>query len=146
MKAKLIEIKGYLWIFFTTLCIAFLSGCAPENETEIVPDYTGTWTCTETSSNPPGTITYGVRIKKVGASDVNYTVENFYNLGYSNAASITISGTNILVASQTIGSGSNSFSVNGSGSVNNSAKLSLSYAVNDGSSAVDNCTAVLVKQ
>ena len=80
MKTKKIDIKGYLWVFALALYVAFLAGCAPETDTEIVPDYTGNWTCTETSSNPAGTISYGVKIKKVGLSDVNYTIENFYNI------------------------------------------------------------------
>jgi hypothetical protein len=128
------------------LMISFLASCAPETEEEVVADYTGTWTCNETTSNPAGTNNFSVRIKKAGSSTSDYKVENFYNLGFNNEAAISIGTATITIASQTIGSGNSAFSASGSGSVNSATKLTMSYKMDDGSGVVDNCSATFTKQ
>ena len=126
--------------------MAFLASCAPETEQDIVADYTGTWTCTETTSNPATTSNYSVRLKKVGSSTSEYKIENFYNLGFNNEAAVSIGISSITIASQTIGSGNGAFTASGSGTVNSATKLTMSYKMDDGSGITDNCSATFAKQ
>ncbi len=128
------------------LMIAFIASCAPETDQDIVADYTGNWTCTETTSNPAGTSNYSVRLKKVGSSTSEYKIENFYNLGFNNEAAVSIGASSITIASQTIGSGNAAFTTSGSGSVNSATKLTMSYKMDDGSGVTDNCSATFAKQ
>lgn len=126
--------------------ILFIASCAPESSEEVVADYSGTWTCSETTSNPAGTTNYSVRIKKAGSSTTEYKIENFYNLGFNNEASLTINTSSITMSSQTIGTGNSAFTASGSGSVNSSTKLTMTYRMDDGSGVVDNCNATFSKQ
>ncbi len=128
------------------LMMAFLASCAPETEEVIVADYTGTWTCTETTSNPAGNSNYSVKLKKSGSGASEYKIENFYNLGFNNEAAVSIGTTSITLASQTIGTGNAAFTASGSGSINSATKLTMSYKMDDGSGAVDNCSATFAKQ
>jgi hypothetical protein len=107
---------------------------------------TGTWTCSETTSNPAGSSTFSVKLKKSGSSTSEYKIENFYNLGFNNEAAVSIGASSITIASQTIGSGNAAFTASGSGSVNTSTKLTMAYSMNDGSGAADNCNATFTKQ
>ena len=132
--------------FALVTMMAFLASCAPETEQDIVADYTGTWTCTETTSNPATTSNYSVRLKKVGSSTSEYKIENFYNLGFNNEAAVSIGISSITIASQTIGSGNGAFTASGSGTVNSAAKLTMSYKMDDGSGVTDNCSATFAKQ
>jgi len=132
--------------FALVLLIAFMASCAPETEEEVVADYTGTWTCNETTSNPAGTTNFSVRLKKVGTSTTEYKVENFYNLGFNNEAAINIGASSITISSQTIGSGNSAFTASGSGTVNSATKLTMSYKMDDGSGVSDNCSATFAKQ
>jgi hypothetical protein len=126
--------------------IAFLASCAPETAEEVVADYTGTWTCTETTSSPAGTSNFSVKLKKVGASTTEYKIENFYNLGFNNEAAVSIGASSITISSQTIGSGNAAYTASGSGTVNSATKLTMSYNMNDGSGVIDNCSATFAKQ
>jgi hypothetical protein len=132
--------------FALVTMMAFLASCAPETEQDIVADYTGTWTCTETTSNPATTSNYSVRLKKVGSSTSEYKIENFYNLGFNNEAALSIGISSITIASQTIGSGNGAFTASGSGTVNSATKLTMSYKMDDGSGVTDNCSATFAKQ
>jgi hypothetical protein len=132
--------------FALVTMMAFLASCAPETEQDIVADYTGTWTCTETTSNPATTSNYSVRLKKVGSSTSEYKIENFYNLGFNNEAAVSIGISSIAIASQTIGSGNGAFTASGSGTVNSATKLTMSYKMDDGSGVTDNCSATFAKQ
>lgn len=132
--------------FALVTMMAFLASCAPETEQDIVADYTGTWTCTETTSNPASTSNYSVRLKKVGSSTSEYKIENFYNLGFNNEAAVSIGISSITIASQTIGSGNGAFTASGSGTVNSATKLTMSYKMDDGSGVTDNCSATFAKQ
>lgn len=132
--------------FAIIIMIAFLASCAPEPTEEVVADYTGTWTCSETTSNPAGSSTFSVKLKKAGSSTSEYKIENFYNLGFNNEAAVSIGASSITIASQTIGSGNAAFTASGSGSVNTSTKLTMAYSMNDGSGAADDCNATFTKQ
>jgi len=132
--------------FALVTMMAFLASCAPETEQDIVADYTGTWTCTETTSNPATTSNYSVRLKKVGSSTSEYKIENFYNLGFNNEAAVSIGISSITIASQTIGSGNGAFTASGGGTVNSATKLTMSYKMDDGSGVTDNCSATFAKQ
>ena len=132
--------------FALVTMMAFLASCTPETEQDIVADYTGTWTCTETTSNPATTSNYSVRLKKVGSSTSEYKIENFYNLGFNNEAAVSIGISSITIASQTIGSGNGAFTASGSGTVNSATKLTMSYKMDDGSGVTDNCSATFAKQ
>lgn len=143
---KLIQSPKKLLQFAVIMLVAFMASCAPEPTEEVVVDYTGTWTCTETTSNPAGTSSYSVKLKKVGSSNSEYKIENFYNLGFNNEAAVSIGASSISIASQTIGSGNSAFNASGSGTVNSSTKLSMNYKMDDGSGAVDNCSATFAKQ
>jgi hypothetical protein len=132
--------------FSIIILIAFLASCAPETSEEVVADYTGNWTCSESTSNPAGTSTYTVKLKKVGTSTTEYKIENFYNLGFNNEAAVSIGAASINISSQTIGSGNSAFTASGSGTVNSATKLTMTYNMNDGSGAIDNCNATFTKQ
>ena len=134
-----------LYKAFIVLIIMLIVSCA-KDETTTTVDYTGSWTCVETATNPAGTTTFTIHLKKNGTSETAYYMENIYNLGFSVQASLTISGNSITIAQQSVGSGTNHFNTSGSGSVTSSTKISLSYKMDDGSGAIDNCTATLTKQ
>jgi hypothetical protein len=141
-----ISSQNRLFQFALILMIAFLASCAPETAEEVVADYTGTWTCTETTSSPAGTSNFSVKLKKVGASTTEYKIENFYNLGFNNEAAVSIGASSITISSQTIGSGNAAYTASGSGTVNSATKLTMSYNMNDGSGVIDNCSATFAKQ
>lgn len=143
---KTIQIRSKFLHFSTIVLMIFIASCAPEPTEEPVADYTGTWTCNESTSNPAGTSSYSVRLKKVGTSVTDYKIENFYNLGFNNEAAVNIGSTSITISSQTIGSGNSAFTASGSGSVTTATKLSMNYKMDDGSGAIDNCTATFTKQ
>ena len=130
-------------LLLISACLVLLTSCAPEDpEDQVTPDYSGSYYCKETTSNPAGTTTFTVHLKKQTAADT-YTMENFYNVGFNHAANLTISGSAVSLPSQTI----SGFSASGSGSVQTDGKISLTYRVDDGSgSGSDNCTATLTKQ
>jgi hypothetical protein len=139
------KIKNHYYQIAVALVMAFMVSCAPEPTEETTADYSGTWTCTETTSNPAGTSSYTVRLKRAGTVITEYKIENFYNTGYKNEAAVTIGASSITINSQTIGSGSTSFTASGSGSVISSSKLEMNYKMDDGSGAIDNCNATFVK-
>lgn len=141
-----LKYKKQYFHFAVVLLMTFLAACAPEPTEEAVADYSGTWTCNETTTNPAGTSSYTVRIKRAGTVTSEYKIENFYNTGYKNEAAVSIGASSITINSQTIGSGSTSFTASGSGSVVSSSKLSMNYKMDDGSGDIDNCSATFVKQ
>jgi hypothetical protein len=141
-----INMKSNYLCYLSALFLSVLVSCAPEEKVEAIADYSGTWKCTETTSNPSGNSTFSVRLKKDGTSNTAYFMENIYNLNFSNQASLTIDASAITIASQTIGTGNSSFKASGSGTVNSSTKLTMSYKMEDGSGAVDNCSATFEKQ
>lgn len=144
MKTTLFQNKFFQ--FALLFVMTLLASCAPETAEEVVADYTGTWTCNETTSSPAGQSNFSVRLKKVGTSTTEYKIENFYNLGFNNEAAVSIGATSITISSQTIGSGNAAYAASGSGTVNSATKLTMSYNMNDGSGVVDNCSATFTKQ
>ena len=139
-----INMKSNYLCYLSALFLSVLVSCAPEEKDEAIADYSGTWKCTEATSNPSGNSTFSVRLKKDGTSNTAYFMENIYNTG--NQASLTIDASAITIASQTIGTGNSSYKASGSGTVNSSTKLTMSYKMEDGSGAVDNCSATFEKQ
>ena len=139
------KIKGNLSALLLGFML-FLASCAPEEKEVIVADYSGSWMCSETTSNPAGTSNYTVKIEKVAGSSTNYTIGNFYVLGANYKASVTMSNSAITMASQTIGSGNSAFSASGSGTINSSTKFTMSYKMDDGSGVIDNCSSTFTKQ
>jgi hypothetical protein len=136
--------KAYLIPVFAIFCIAcFFSSCVPEEtENEVTPDYSGSYSCKETTSNPSGTTTFTVHLKKQSTGET-YNLENFYNVGFNYSANLNFSGSGITIPNQTV----SGFTASGSGSVQSDGKISLSYRVDDGSgSGADNCSATLTKQ
>ncbi len=125
--------------------VSFMAACAPEDTKDVEADFSGTWACNETTSNPAGTTNFTVNIKKDGSSGNSYKISNFYNLGYSHEALVTISSSSVSLSSQTIGSGNSAYSASGSGTVSSSTKFSMSYKMDDGSGAADNCNATFTK-
>jgi hypothetical protein len=129
------------------LMVAFSAGllvsCAPEEvEEQPIPDYSGSYSCTETTSNPAGTSTFTVHLKKQSGAE-SYRAENFYNLGFNYSANLSISGSSVSIPNQAI----SGFNLSGNGSIQSDGKIRLSYRVDDGSgSGTDNCTATLSKQ
>ena len=59
---------------------------------------------------------------------------------------MSIGAAAISISSQTIGAGNTSFTASGSGTVNASTKLTMTYKMEDGSGAADNCSATFNKQ
>lgn len=137
MKQSNLSKVALLWL---TL---LFTACAPEEQEDLpAPDYTGSYTCKETASNPAGTTTFTVHLKKQASSE-SYTLENFYNVGFNHSASLTISGATISIPTQSI----SGFSASGSGSIQSDGKIVLNYRMDDGSgSGTDNCNATLTKQ
>lgn len=135
-----------IWQFTVVILVAFLASCAPEPTDEVIADYSGSWTCTETTSNPAGSSSFSVKLKKVGSSTSEYKIENFYNLGFNNEAAVSIGASSITLSSQTIGSGNAAFTASGSGSVSSATKITMNYNMDDGSGVTDNCSATFAKQ
>lgn len=124
-------------------CLAFflmnLVACSPETD-PADPDFSGSWTCKETTSNPAGTSTFTVHLKKSGNE---YLMENFYNLGFNYQAKLLFTDDNISIVQQNIGG----FAITGSGNAKSSTSIVLSYTANDGSgSGSDVCSAELTKK
>lgn len=123
--------------------LLFMVSCAPEEPEDVpTPDYSGSYTCKETSSNPAATTSFTINLKKQ-ANEESYTSDNFYNLGFNYSANLSISGSTVSIPSQTV----SGFSISGSGSIQSDGKIQLNYRVDDGSSSgIDNCTAILTKR
>ncbi|MCC6251614.1 MAG: hypothetical protein IT238_04040 [Bacteroidia bacterium] len=132
---------GVLWV-----SVLFVASCAPEPSEEPEPDYSGSWTCNETATNPAGTSSFTVKLVKVGTASSEYKIQNFYNLGFNNEAKVSIGTSGVYMSSQTIGSGNSAFTASGSGTVNSTAKFSMNYEMSDGSGDVDACSATFTKQ
>lgn len=143
---KAIQFKQSYFQYACLLMITLMVACAPEEKEEAIADYTGTWKCTETTSNPSGTSTFSVRLKKDGTSNTAYLMENIYNLGSNYEAALTIDASTITLGSQTVGTGNGAYKASGSGTVSASTKLSMTYKMEDGSGVADNCSATLEKQ
>jgi hypothetical protein len=131
-------------IYIATSLGTLLISCAPEETEEPIPDLSGNYSCSETTSNPAGTTTFSVNIKKTGSGNENYRIENFYNLGFNHSALFSVSGGSITLSNQNV----SNFSASGSGTVISATRINLSYQMSDGSgpSGIDNCTATLTKQ
>jgi hypothetical protein len=125
--------------YFALAPLLFISSCVLPPDEEIT-DLDGTWSCSETSS-VFGSTTYEVNI----SSDVNnpYQIylENFYNLGFSNTASATISGDVISISTQTI----DGYQISGSGTINSQNSLSFEYTAYDGADT-DNISSTYTKK
>ena len=115
----------------------FLGSCVPE---PVDPDYSGSWNCQETTSNPAATATFTVHLKKSGT---NYQMENIYNLGFNVQANLVFTSSSISIPQQQLAG----FGISGSGQANGENSISLSYTADDGSGqGADNCTAQLTRK
>ncbi len=134
---------------FSTAVILFslllVSSCKKEEPTPSTPadprdQYVGSWTCNETSQLN-GSTSFTIHINKSGSNSAQVLIENFYNLGFSNTAAVTVNSTSLTIPQQTY-SGNQ---ISGSGTLTSSTTISLTYTVFDGSNT-DHCTASCVKQ
>src|SRR3990167_2750000 len=103
--------------------LLFFASCLKDETTTL----DGTWSCSE-SSQIYGSTSYEVNIE-TDASDANkISLENFYNLGYQNKVTASLSGDNISISSQTI----DGYKISGSGTKNSGTSLSFEYYSYDG--------------
>ncbi len=128
--------KKLLAICFSVM---FMTSCV-KDENITREDYIGAWTCEETTSQS-GKSTFTVHIKEGSGTD-KITIENFYNFGFGNSVTATVTEDDISIPKQTF-SGSNE--VSGGGTMLDNNKITLTYSVKD-SSSTDNVTATLTKQ
>ena len=124
------------------------ASCAPEEEEEPDPTttdardkfvHTNGWSCAESSSQS-GTSSFTVHINKSTSNTSQIFIENFYNFGFQNKATATVSGSSFTIASQTLAGNT----VQGSGTMQGNGTVTMNYTVNSGSS-IDTCTATLTK-
>lgn len=124
-----------IYFSIVALSLVILSSCGLEDPNfDDRDDFTGTWTCAETSSiyNPSN---YSVNITKSTTDTTEILIGNFYQLGSSTKTRAIVNGTSFSIPTQTV-SGHTIF---GSGNLIGN-DINLNYSVNDGS-ATDNCTA-----
>jgi hypothetical protein len=96
--------------------------------------YTGTWTCAD-SSQQFGTSTYSVTISKTGSAD-SIRISNFYQLGSNNFAIGLVSANSLTIPSQTV----TSINITGFGTKNNN-KITVNYSADS-----DNVESIWTKQ
>lgn len=122
--------------------------CAPEEDEEPDPTVTDDrdkfvhsngWSCAENSSQS-GTSTFTVHINKSTTNESQIFIENFYNFGFQNKATASVSGSSFTIASQQLAGNT----VQGSGTMQSNGTVTMNYTVNSGS-AIDTCTATLTK-
>lgn len=131
---------------FTIAISIFITSCAADKEDETLSpssdsrdQYVGYWNASETSALA-GINTHVVNISKSSSSSSEIIINNFSGLSVSARASIN----------------NNSFSIpyqvlasigftQGSGTINSSSQISLSYTTTTGPSR-DSCTAIYTKQ
>lgn len=108
-----------------------LVACDPDESNVPVPnddrdELIGTWTLQE-NSQQFGTSTYQVNLVKSGSSDIK--IENFYNLGFNNTATIKVDGNDIVIPNQVV----SGHTLSGSGEVVSDKNINLEFVMNDGS-------------
>lgn len=122
--------------------------CAPEEEEEPEPTITDDrdmfvhsngWSCAENSSQS-GPSTFTVHINKSTTNSSQIFIENFYNFGFQNKATATVSGSSFTIASQQLAGNT----IQGNGTMQANGTVTMNYTVNSGS-AIDTCTATLTK-
>lgn len=123
----------------------YLQSCVPDDDQVPKPDetdtrskYTGDWNISE-NSQVFGTTNYLINIK-AGSGSSEILLTNFYNLGFQDSVTATLSGTSISIPTQTV----DGHTVSGSGNIETDKFITLNYKVNDGSGN-DNVTAELRK-
>jgi hypothetical protein len=122
----------------------FLSSCADEEEPTPTGDdrdkFVGSWTCNETSQQN-GASTFTIHINKNNSNTTGINIESFYNMGFQNVASATVTGSSFSVPSQPYAG----LTISGSGTSTGATSLNMSYIVINGS-VHDTCTASCTKQ
>lgn len=113
-------------LYLATASLLIITSCVPTDDENV--DLDDTWGCTETSILF-GNTSYEVNISTDASNSSIIYLENFYNLGFSNKATATVSGDNINISTQTI----DGYQISGSGTVNSQNSLSFNYYSYDGS-------------
>lgn len=135
---------SFLFLLLTASTALMYWGCEPEepnDPTDIIDQYTGTWISHETSTQFPDPITFSVEITKDPVSSNGVLISNFYHLGYaaSDRVKATVTRTTITIPVQTVCN----MTINGTGTYSGN-KINLLYYVNDGAD-IDEVTAVYSK-
>lgn len=120
------------------LILMMIWACEVDPEPEPT-DYSGTWNCNEQSSLY-GSQSYQIQISNDAVFYGRIYLANFYNLGYSEKATLELYGFDVDIPSQTI-AGKN---LSGSGSILNSKKMEFTYVINDGIDA-DTVSSVITR-
>ncbi|MEW6468238.1 MAG: hypothetical protein AB1458_04900 [Bacteroidota bacterium] len=133
------KLSPYLAAFALTV---FMASCADEEPTpaDDRDKFVGSFTCQE-NSQQNGNSTFTIHVNKSASSETQIEIENFYNLGFQNKATASVSGGNFTIASQLFSGNT----ISGSGSSTGSTTFTMTYYVNDGST-IDTCSATCTKQ
>ncbi|MBS1763677.1 MAG: hypothetical protein JSS90_01790 [Bacteroidetes bacterium] len=130
------DIRKIALAIVTSLLI--FSACTPDNNTtgDDRDLFTGSWTCKD-SSKSTGDVQplYSVNITKSGTADT-VIIYNFYNLGGNTSVMAFVSGTSIVIPSQT----DDGYQMSGSG-IHSNSSFTLNYAARLGN-ATDNGVAI----
>ncbi len=110
--------------YLTIASLLFFASCIKDETTTL----DGTWSCSETSVVYGSTNPYEVNITTDASNENKIYLENFYDLGYNNKVTATLSGDNISISSQTI----DGYTISGSGTKNSESSLSFTYYSYDG--------------
>ncbi|MCB0431265.1 MAG: hypothetical protein H6585_00910 [Flavobacteriales bacterium] len=132
MIRKNLSFRPALWLIL--ILAAALQSCQPEDNnpdngsTDNRDKFTGTWHVSE-NSQVYGTSAYDINLLKKG-SDTLMTIENFYNLNFSNKVTVSLngSGTAFNIPVQVV----SGHTISGSGQVTGSSSIHWNYTVNDG--------------
>ena len=129
--------RKYVMIFLISLALPYMtSSCIKDILSENRDNFTGTWSCSETTSSKKAAFFYHVTISKSDTETDMIRINNFYNVkAYVDAS---ISGNDMTIALQS----SEGFGFSGSGSYSTgNKKITLSYTIDDGSGTLETATA-----
>lgn len=129
------------------LIVMMTAACQPDEEEETPTPtdernkfvHANGWSCAENSSQS-GASTFTVHITKSTSNTAQIQIENFYNFGFQNKATATVSGSSFSIASQQLSGNT----IQGSGTLQSNGTITMNYTVNSGST-IDTCTATLTK-
>lgn len=138
--------RNSIKIIFIFLFVAFVTSCSKDDEpkpnspTDSRSILVGNWVCQEVSNS--STSTFSVELYAHSTVATRIVVSNFNNLGFEQSnCQMEINGSSFTIFPQNL----SGFDVVGSGTLENTNKIMLTYTVDDGSGILDSCSAAFTK-
>ncbi len=119
MKNVKFSLSGIILV----IILSFFSCTETDNDSDDIQRFVGTWTVDEQEAR----LNYQISIIRNPSNSAEILIKNYANLGLS--AKALIVGSSAVIDQQSLGSG---YSTSGSGSLLNSKKLVINFALDDG--------------